>query len=496
MPDTVPVETTRPVAATGTRKPRGVLGRPAEAWRRRLVSLILLLTDALLALLVWGAAFALQSVWGHGPLSTATAISAAPSVATWMVIRALLGLYPGYGLDQVEELRRQTFAVLTTLAITSTFAFTLQVGQLMSRMALGLGFLGLLTLAPLARQLAKWLMMKADLWGKPVVVLSSGEPGERLATLLTRQWELGYIPIAVLGAHPSQSRNRFEETPDEESLAQATLLSKRYGIDTIIIAMPHTRREHVVKIVDWASLGFRHVTVIPNLGGITNSAAVARNFAGIFGIEINYNLLNPSVRRAKRALDIAATVVGVVLISPIFLTLCLLVWLESGGPVFYTDQRMGRDGKLFSCVKFRTMVPHAESVLQRMLEEDPELRKEYLEFHKLRQDPRVTRVGRFLRKTSLDELPQLWNVLRGDMRLVGPRPYLPRESGEIGVTQSEILRVYPGITGPWQVSGRNRTSFVERVKIDAHYVRNWSIWLDLVILARTAMTVLLARDAC
>ena len=496
MPDTVPVETTRPVAATGTRKPRGVLGRPAEAWRRRLVSLILLLTDALLALLVWGAAFALQSVWGHGPLSTATAISAAPSVATWMVIRALLGLYPGYGLDQVEELRRQTFAVLTTLAITSTFAFTLQVGQLMSRMALGLGFLGLLTLAPLARQLAKWLMMKADLWGKPVVVLSSGEPGERLATLLTRQWELGYIPIAVLGAHPSQSRNRFEETPDEESLAQATLLSKRYGIDTIIIAMPHTRREHVVKIVDWASLGFRHVTVIPNLGGITNSAAVARNFAGIFGIEINYNLLNPSVRRAKRALDIAATVVGVVLISPIFLTLCLLVWLESGGPVFYTDQRMGRDGKLFSCVKFRTMVPHAESVLQRMLEEDPELRKEYLEFHKLRQDPRVTRVGRFLRKTSLDELPQLWNVLRGDMSLVGPRPYLPRESGEIGVTQSEILRVYPGITGPWQVSGRNRTSFVERVKIDAHYVRNWSIWLDLVILARTAMTVLLARDAC
>ena len=496
MPDTVPVETTRPVAATGTRKPRGVLGRPAEAWRRRLVSLILLLTDALLALLVWGAAFALQSVWGHGPLSTATAISAAPSVATWMVIRALLGLYPGYGLDQVEELRRQTFAVLTTLAITSTFAFTLQVGQLMSRMALGLGFLGLLTLAPLARQLAKWLMMKADLWGKPVVVLSSGEPGERLATLLTRQWELGYIPIAVLGAHPSQSRNRFEETPDEESLAQATLLSKRYGIDTIIIAMPHTRREHVVKIVDWASLGFRHVTVIPNLGGITNSAAVARNFAGIFGIEINYNLLNPSVRRAKRALDIAATVVGVVLISPIFLTLCLLVWLESGGPVFYTDQRMGRDGKLFSCVKFRTMVPHAESVLQRMLEEDPELRKEYLEFHKLRQDPRVTRVGRFLRKTSLDELPQLWNVLRGDMSLVGPRPYLPRESGEIGVTQSEILRVYPGITGPWQVSGRNRTSFVERVKIDAHYVRNWSIWLDLVILARTAKTVLLARDAC
>jgi len=112
---------------------------------------------------------------------------------------------------------------------------------------------------------------------------------------------------------------------------------------------------------------------------------------------------------------------------------------------------MGRDGNLFSCLKFRTMVLDAEALLQRMIEEDEELRREYLKYHKLRDDPRVTRVGRFLRKTSLDELPQLWNVLRGEMSLVGPRPYLPRESKEIGITQSEILRVPPGMTGPWQV---------------------------------------------
>jgi lipopolysaccharide/colanic/teichoic acid biosynthesis glycosyltransferase len=146
-------------------------------------------------------------------------------------------------------------------------------------------------------------------------------------------------------------------------------------------------------------------------------------------------------------------------------------------------------------VKFCTMVPRAEELLQRMLEEDPKLREEYAKYHKLRDDPRVTRVGRFLRKTSLDELPQLWNVLRGEMSLVGPRPYLPRESKEIGITQSEILRVPPGITGPWQVSGRNQSSFGERVQMDAHYVRDWSIWLDLVLLARTAKTVLLGRGA-
>jgi lipopolysaccharide/colanic/teichoic acid biosynthesis glycosyltransferase len=156
---------------------------------------------------------------------------------------------------------------------------------------------------------------------------------------------------------------------------------------------------------------------------------------------------------------------------------------------------MGRDGKLFSCVKFRTMMPDAEAVLQRILAEDEDAREEYQKYHKLRNDPRVTRVGRFLRKTSLDELPQIWNVLRGEMSLVGPRPYLPRESMDIGASQSEILRVTPGITGPWQVAGRNHTSFGERVRMDAFYVRDWSGWLDLVLLARTVRCLLSSRDA-
>ena len=123
------------------------------------------------------------------------------------------------------------------------------------------------------------------------------------------------------------------------------------------------------------------------------------------------------------------------------------------------------------------------------------MREEYLRYHKLRDDPRVTRVGRFLRKTSLDELPQLWNVLRGEMSLVGPRPYLPRESEEIGEAQEEVLRVPPGITGPWQVGGRSHASFEERVRMDAYYVYNWSVWLDLVLLARTVKALTLDRAA-
>lgn len=474
---------------------RGLLsGRRTETLKQRLTNLVLILSDFLFAVFVWEMAFLVQGVWGRGPISETTVVGVVPSVAVWVGLRALMGLYPGYGLNAVEELRRQTYAVLATLAVTATFAFALQVGNTMSRLVLSLGFLGLLLLAPLVREFVKWRLMKMSLWGKPVIVFSSGEPGGRVAALLTKEWKLGYKPIAVFGGRHSQIR-RFEATPDEKSLADAVRLSQARGVDTVVFAMPHTRREVMARLVHWASFGFQNVAVIPNLDGVTNSAVVARDFAGVFGVEIRHNLLNPSIRRLKRAVDIVATLAGGVLVLPLLLVLCLLVRLESRGPVFYSAERMGRDGKLFSCLKFRTMVPDAETVLERLLRENPQANEEYRKYHKLRDDPRVTRVGRFLRKTSLDELPQIWNVLKGDMSLVGPRPYLPRESADIGVTQSEILRVYPGITGPWQVSGRNNASFEERIKMDAYYVRDWSIWLDFVILARTARAVALDRSA-
>jgi Undecaprenyl-phosphate galactose phosphotransferase WbaP len=259
--------------------------------------------------------------------------------------------------------------------------------------------------------------------------------------------------------------------------------------------MPEASREHLARFVALAGISFRNTVVIPDLGGITNSAVVARDLAGTFGVEIRHNLLDPWAQRLKRVLDLTATLSAAVFVLPLILLLAALVRLESRGPVFYKDLRMGRNGKLFPCIKFRTMVPDAEALLQKVLEESPEMMAEYQEFHKLRHDPRITRVGSLLRKTSLDELPQLWNVVRGEMSLVGPRPYLPRESVDIGETQVEILRVTPGITGPWQVAGRSNTSFEERVGMDAHYVHDWSVWLDVILLFRTARSLLVDRSA-
>jgi Undecaprenyl-phosphate galactose phosphotransferase WbaP len=418
-----------------------------------------------------------------------------PVITVWVGLRALLGLYPGYGLDPVEELRRHVYAVFATLSILAIFAVGSQVGDMFSRLLLFLVFLGLLLLTPFVQYFVKRGMKEVGLWGRPTVILSYKGTGTNTVNLLKRNWELGYDPVAVFHYRLDAMRESFEGVDHQQVLADVTDLARKHSVDTAIFAMPHTRREQLAKLVSLASVNFRHVLVIPNLSGVTNSAVVARNLDGALAVEIKHNLLNPWALRVKRIMDLCATVIGGALVFPLLLVLTLLVYLESGGPVFYRDRRMGRDGNLFSCVKFRTMVPDAEALLQRMLEEDAGLREEYLKYHKLYDDPRVTCVGRFLRKTSLDELPQLWNVLRGEMSLVGPRPYLPRESEEIGMAQSEILRVPPGITGPWQVAGRNHTFFGERVQMDAYYVRDWSVWLDLVLLARTIKTVVLGRGA-
>jgi Undecaprenyl-phosphate galactose phosphotransferase WbaP len=477
-----------------------LLGCRAEAWRERLVILALVFSDIVLALLVWGLAYLVQNVWGQGPLSSITVVSILPIVVVWVGLRALLGLYPGYGMDQVEELRRQCYASLSTLAITTIFAFAFQIGQPISRLLAGFVFLGLLFLSPLVRQLVKKWMMQYGVWGKPAIILGRGDTDVSVKELLSKEWTLGYRPVAVFDGGANGRWTEVKDGNEGEShqgviLAEAVRLGRKHRIDTVFLAMPQVQREYLARLANLASVHFRNVVVVPDLAGVTNSAVVARDFAGTLGLEIRHSLLNPTVRWAKRALDLVVTILGGLLILPLFIVLSGLVWLESRGGVFYRAPRVGYDGKLFSCVKFRTMIHDAEAVLARMLEEDDEVREEYRKYHKLCDDPRVTRIGRFLRKTSLDELPQLWNVLRGEMSLVGPRPYLPRESSEIGTAQGEILRVYPGITGPWQVGGRNGTSFTQRVQIDTHYVRNWSIWLDLVILARTIRSVLLMRGA-
>jgi Undecaprenyl-phosphate galactose phosphotransferase WbaP len=184
------------------------------------------------------------------------------------------------------------------------------------------------------------------------------------------------------------------------------------------------------------------------------------------------------------------------LILPFVVLIALAIKLTSPGPVFYGQTRIGRGRRTFRAWKFRTMRVDADEVLAKVLAEDDDLREEWERTHKLRKDPRVTGIGQILRKTSLDELPQIWNVFRGDMSLVGPRPVVEAEAAKYDEGFGPYLCVRPGITGLWQVSGRNRTTYAERVRLDEYYVDNWSPWLDLNILARTVHAVLTGDGAC
>ena len=199
-------------------------------------------------------------------------------------------------------------------------------------------------------------------------------------------------------------------------------------------------------------------------------------------------------RMLKRGGDIVFSLLVLGLGSPLFLLLAVLVKLSSRGSVFYCQRRIGRGYKGFGCLKFRTMRRDADRVLAAMLEADPKLRAEFERDHKLKRDPRITPLGKFLRRSSLDELPQFINVLRGEMSVVGPRPIVWDELRRYGRNMDEVLSVRPGLTGLWQVSGRNNLTYRTRVRLDLTYVRNRSFWLDLGIVLRTIGVVLLPMD--
>ncbi|CAN7329418.1 sugar transferase [Mesorhizobium amorphae] len=189
-------------------------------------------------------------------------------------------------------------------------------------------------------------------------------------------------------------------------------------------------------------------------------------------------------------MDVTVALVALALAAPVMLIVALLIWVTDGGPAIFSHTRVGFNGKRFACYKFRTMVANSQQVLADYLANNPEAAKEWEQNWKFKNDPRITFLGRILRKSSLDELPQLINVLRGEMSCVGPRPVVPDELQRYGACAAEYLQARPGLTGLWQVTGRDAVDYASRVSIDSRYIRNWSVWADVVILVRTIFAVM------
>jgi Undecaprenyl-phosphate galactose phosphotransferase WbaP len=462
------------------------------------VTLSLILSDVVYGVLFWLVAYNVSLIAGAESVSNSIVFSVATfSIAAWVSLRALVGLYPGYGFSEAEELRRQTLSASATFLFTIIIIYTVvfQLGEVFPILAALLNVLERVVLAPFGRHLVKFALAKGGLWGKPVAILGAGQTGRQIVRTLQDEWQLGFKPVAVFDFQLTEEGGVVEDVPYGGTVTDALTLAHKSGIDTAIFAMPHVRRKYVGSFVDKASDHFQHVVVVPNVAGVIANAVKARDLGFAFGLEIKQNLLTPWARVTKRALDVLGVVVGGILISPLLLAIAILIKIDSAGPLFYRQKRLGTGGKHFCCWKFRTMHPDAQRLLTELLQNDPKKRAEWERDHKLRDDPRITRVGRYLRRLSLDELPQLWNVWRGEMSMIGPRPIIDEEVPRYRDAYDLYRRVSPGMSGLWQVSGRSETSYEQRVEMDTYYVRNWSVWLDVVILTRTVGAVIFSRGA-
>ncbi|MFQ5572094.1 MAG: exopolysaccharide biosynthesis polyprenyl glycosylphosphotransferase, partial [Rhodothermales bacterium] len=258
-----------------------------------------------------------------------------------------------------------------------------------------------------------------------------------------------------------------------------------------ILAIPDIDRAQLPALLEGPLSHYKQIVLIPDLAEVPTLWVRSRDIAGVLGLEITSNLLDPLARFLKRLMDLVLVLMTLPLWGPFCLIIALAIRLEDRNASLYFQERIGKNGIPFKTMKFRTMMPDAERVLKEKLDSDPALRAEWKANFKLRKDPRITRVGTVLRKTSLDELPQLINVLRGEMSLVGPRPLPDYHQQRLSTrTQQLRTRLRPGLTGLWQISGRSDIGNEGFERWDAYYVRNWSVWLDLVILFRTLRTVI------
>lgn len=421
---------------------------------------------------------------------------ASPMVGVFILTFAITDLYPGIALNPVVEIQRIAKAVTITYLSLIALTFFQRDVESYSRIAILLAWLFTLVLVPVSRMLVRSLFASKPWWGASTVIFGGGRTGQHLAHTLQKHPEFGVRVIGILddenyGGISSASSvapllGPFKFGPE---------LATSFGIHYAILALPEISSRQLSEIVERYASSFHDVLIIPDFFGLSTLGLHTRDLGGVLGVEVNNRLLYRFPRFFKRLFDLLVAGSILVIFSPLFALIWLLIRCTSPGPAFYSQERAGEGGKGFRVWKFRSMYRNGEKLLQRRLAESEEARRQWEREHKIKNDPRVTPVGRILRKTSLDELPQLWNVLLGEMSMVGPRPIERKEVETYGDKYSLYQRVQPGLSGLWQVSGRSNTTYEERVLLDAYYIRNWSIWLDLFILVKTIRVVLKAEGA-
>lgn len=356
-----------------------------------------------------------------------------------------------------------------------------------------------LVLVPSARVLIKKMLILYGWWLKPSVIIGVGENAVETFQALRSEPLMGYRVIAFL-ALPDVD---VQKEPDI-ALRNCRVPIVSLGNDPeavlegfdhpqVVVALESHEFRAQQDLIQRLGFFYADMNIVPSLRGLPLFGMETSLFFSheLLLLRARNNLERRSSRLAKRCFDIAGSAVLLVLFAPLFALISLRIWMEGGAPIIFVQRRVGLNGKTFDLFKFRSMVNDADRILSEWRVENQNLWDEYQNHNfKLHNDPRLTKVGKWLRQTSIDELPQLWNVLKGDMSLVGPRPLLERELPCYGDSIRLYRAIRPGVTGLWQISGRSETTFSDRVALDAWYVRNWSLWHDIIILLKTIKVVL------
>jgi Undecaprenyl-phosphate galactose phosphotransferase WbaP len=410
---------------------------------------------------------------------------------------ACTGQYPGIGLTAVQHLRRICRGV-SAVYLLFLFAMFLSKDQWAgSRGALLLAWSLSMALVSLGRGMAMHAMARRPWWGVPVLVIGAGRTGRATVRDLNANRVLGYRPMAFLDDDP-RKHGECDGIPVAGTLDDAAWVARDFGIGYAILAIPDMPRDRLVwHLRRWRRI-FPRILIISEITGISTQWTEPRDLGGMMGFETHQKLLGPMAQWIKRTLELVAASLGLVAAAPLLGVCALWIRKASPGSPFYTHEREGRDGTTLRILKLRTMFPNADEMLEAHLAGNPAAREEWGRFCKLRDDPRILPgVGQFLRKTSLDELPQLWNILKGEMSLVGPRPFPAYHNARFDPEFLQVrTQVRPGLTGLWQVSARSDGDLEVQQSLDSYYIRNWSLWLDVYILARTVRAVLAPRGAC
>ena len=391
-------------------------------------------------------------------------ISFYPLYLVTVAVLAYEGVY-NQRYDFWHETRLVFKAMVFSLLIVLAYLAMTKSVENFSRAVIVLSFVFMTFFIPFFKRVAKKLLYRGGLWQKSAKIYGSDAS---LHEEIYRNFYLGYVP--------------------EKTKEAKTVFISTSGMN--LQTLQHTINEQLSK---------RHeVLFIPLLNDFDLTHSQIYELANIRTNLISLkNRLKSRFRRIfKYLFDLVTSLLLLPLLLPILGIIAYLIKKEEpGGSILFRQERLGKDGVPFVCYKFRTMVENGDEVLRKYLEKHPEEAEYYDKYHKYINDPRVTRIGAFLRKTSLDELPQIFNVIKGEMSLVGPRPYMLNEKEKMGEAADTILSVRPGITGLWQVSGRSEVDFFERLDMDVWYIRNWNLWLDITVLIKTVKTVLVKEGA-